>query len=85
MEQNFQKKIVPGTKSFTENFVPPEQNFPEQNSSDRSHSSIGSFGHPVLMTSVELNCPGWSWASSSSDWKHGYFVNCLAMLYDRAL
>ena len=34
-EQNFQKKIVPGTKIFTENFVPPEQFFPEQNSSDR--------------------------------------------------
>ena len=31
----FSEKIVPGTKIFTENFVPPEQFFPDQNSSDR--------------------------------------------------
>ena len=35
-EQNFQKKNFPGTKIFTENFVPPEQFFPDQNSSDRT-------------------------------------------------
>ena len=32
----FSEKIVPGTKIFTENFVPPEQFFPDQNSSDSS-------------------------------------------------
>ena len=40
MEQFFQgrnkifRKNVPGTKIFSENFVPPEQISPEQNSSD---------------------------------------------------
>ena len=38
----FSKKIVPGIKFFTENFVPPNQNFPEQNSSDRTMAVIGS-------------------------------------------
>ena len=32
--QTFFLKIVPGTKIFTENFVPPDQTFLEQNSSD---------------------------------------------------
>ena len=31
----FSEKIVPGNKIFTENFVPLEQFFPDQNSSDR--------------------------------------------------
>ena len=38
-EQNFQKKIVPGIQIFTKNFVPPEQFFPDQNSSDKPMKS----------------------------------------------
>ena len=35
----FSEKIAPSTKIFTDNFVPPEQFFPDQNSSDRSTTS----------------------------------------------
>ena len=49
MEQFFRggtkvsEKVVPDTKIFSKNFVPPEQILPEQNSSDRSMGKTGRY------------------------------------------